>query len=124
MVKNVSKVVYQPDTQSTDSYIVIVNADEFKKWHDGDKTIPLIEVVDAFDVFHSNQGAQGHLNRASKQQLDSVFGSSNETDCVTQILEKGSLQITAGGNNKYGSTNDAQSGHNMTSRGAGGAGGR
>ncbi|CAD6957004.1 unnamed protein product [Tilletia laevis] len=118
MVKNVSKVVYQPDTQSTDSYIVIVNADEFKK------TIPLIEVVDAFDVFHSNQGAQGHLNRASKQQLDSVFGSSNETDCVTQILEKGSLQITAGGNNKYGSTNDAQSGHNMTSRGAGGAGGR
>ncbi|CAD6892552.1 unnamed protein product [Tilletia controversa] len=113
MVKNVSKVVYQPDTQSTDSYIVIVNADEFKKWHDG-----------AFDVFHSNQGAQGHLNRASKQQLDSVFGSSNETDCVTQILEKGSLQITAGGNNKYGSTNDAQSGHNMTSRGAGGAGGR
>ncbi|KAE8221451.1 hypothetical protein CF319_g5196 [Tilletia indica] len=123
MVKNVSKVVYKPDTQSTDTYIVIVEPNEYKKWADGDKTIPLTEVVDSFDVFHTNQGAQGHLNRASKQQLDSIFGSSNETDCVTQILEKGTLQVTSA-SEKSSTSNDAQQGHNTRSRGAGGTGGR
>ncbi|KAE8260627.1 hypothetical protein A4X13_0g245 [Tilletia indica] len=117
MVKNVSKVVYKPDTQSTDTYIVIVEPNEYKK------TIPLTEVVDSFDVFHTNQGAQGHLNRASKQQLDSIFGSSNETDCVTQILEKGTLQVTSA-SEKSSTSNDAQQGHNTRSRGAGGTGGR
>ena len=28
MTKNVTKVAYKPDTQSTDEYLVIVNADE------------------------------------------------------------------------------------------------
>ncbi|KAK0524048.1 hypothetical protein OC834_005679 [Tilletia horrida] len=107
-----SKVVYKPDTQSTDSYIVIVNPLEFKKWSDG-----------AFDVFHTNQGAQGHLNRASKQQLDAVFGSTNDTDCVTQVLEKGVLQQSAAGE-KYTTTNAGQQGHNVRSRGSAGTGGR
>ncbi|KAL9940906.1 hypothetical protein V8E36_000394 [Tilletia maclaganii] len=123
MPQTISKVVYQPDTQSTDTYSVIVNADEYKKWHDGGETIPLAEVVDSFDVFHSNQGAQGHLNRASKQQLDAVFGSTNDNDVVTAVLEKGSLQQVAAGN-KYGTSNDAQQGHNVRSRGSGATGGR
>ncbi|KAK0538135.1 hypothetical protein OC842_001384 [Tilletia horrida] len=120
-----SKVVYKPDTQSTDSYIVIVNPLEFKKWSDGVSaaTIPLTEVVDSFDVFHTNQGAQGHLNRASKQQLDAVFGSTNDTDCVTQVLEKGVLQQSAAGE-KYTTTNAGQQGHNVRSRGSAGTGGR
>ncbi|KAK0569182.1 hypothetical protein OC861_001218 [Tilletia horrida] len=112
MAKTVAKVVYKPDTQSTDSYIVIVNPEEYKKWKDG-----------AFEIFHSTQGAQGHLNRTSKQELDAIFGSTKEDDCVTHVLQKGTLQITSAGD-KYTTSNDAQQGHNQVSRGAAGHGGR
>ncbi|KAK0558045.1 hypothetical protein OC846_000037 [Tilletia horrida] len=123
MAKTVAKVVYKPDTQSTDSYIVIVNPEEYKKWKDGGHTIPLVDVVDSFEIFHSTQGAQGHLNRTSKQELDAIFGSTKEDDCVTHVLQKGTLQITSAGD-KYTTSNDAQQGHNQVSRGAAGHGGR
>ncbi|KAL1739994.1 ribosome maturation protein [Schizophyllum fasciatum] len=93
MTKNVTKVVYKPDSQSTDEYIVIVNADEYKRWKDGDKTIPLVEVVDAFEVYFSNQGNQGILGRASKQQLDSVFGTTKDDEVVTKVLEAGITRV-------------------------------
>ena len=53
--------------------------------------MPLVEVVGSFDVFHSGQGSQGLLERPSKQQLEAVFGTSNETDIVEQILSKGKI---------------------------------
>ena len=46
----------------------------------------------AFKVFFSNQGSQGILGEASKQQLDSVFGTHKDIDVVQQLLEKGSAQ--------------------------------
>jgi hypothetical protein len=49
-MKTFHKVVYKPDSQSTDEFMVIVNAEEYKKWIKGDKTIPLADVVDSFDV--------------------------------------------------------------------------
>lgn len=58
------------------------------------RTIPLADVVDSFDVFHTGQGAQGIMGRPSKQQLDTVFGSHTDTDVVLQILEKGQLQAS------------------------------
>lgn len=101
MTKSLTKVVYKPDTQSTDEYIVFVNPAEYKKWKAGDKTIPLAEVVDSFKMFYSNQGAQGILGAPSKQQLDTIFGTTKDVDCMTQILEKGKDQagngISAGG---------------------------
>jgi len=45
-------------------------------------SIPLVDVVDSFDVFHTGQGAQGLLDRAPKSVLDSVFGTTNEVRCV------------------------------------------
>ncbi|KAN0064158.1 hypothetical protein ACQY0O_003325 [Thecaphora frezii] len=95
MVKSFHKVVYKPDSQSTDEYIVIVNGDVYQKWIKGDKTIPLVEVVDAFQVFHSGQGAQGLLGRVSKQQLDAVFGTTKEDDAVVTVLERGQLQAAS-----------------------------
>ncbi|KAG1752529.1 DUF1960-domain-containing protein [Suillus paluster] len=101
MTKSLTKVVYKPDTQSTDEFIVIVNPAEYKKWKAGGKTIALAEVVDAFKVFFSNQGAQGILGAPSKQQLDTTFGTTNDVDVMTQILEKGKEQsgngISSGG---------------------------
>ncbi|KAF5322782.1 hypothetical protein D9619_000601 [Psilocybe cf. subviscida] len=92
MPATLTKVVYKPDTQSTEEYTVIVNPEEYKKWIDGDTTIPLAQVVDSFKVFHSTQGSQGILGQASNQQLDTVFGTSNEDDVVEHILKNGKSQ--------------------------------
>ncbi|KAJ7640629.1 ribosome maturation protein [Mycena rosella] len=91
-----SKVIYKPDPQSTDEYTVIVNSEEFKKWKEGGVSIPLADVVDSFQVFFSGQGAQGLLNKPSKQQLDTVFGTNKDVDVVTIMLEKGREQGSDG----------------------------
>ncbi|OSX59397.1 hypothetical protein POSPLADRAFT_1041011 [Postia placenta MAD-698-R-SB12] len=100
MVRALTKVVYKPDSQSTDEFTVIVNPAEFKKWKEGGTTIALTEVVDSFQVFFSNQGAQGILGTPSKQQLENVFGSSKDVDVIERILKQGQEQagkgVTAG----------------------------
>ncbi|KAH7930649.1 DUF1960-domain-containing protein [Leucogyrophana mollusca] len=96
MTKSITKVVYKPDSQSTDEYIAIVDPVEYKKWKAGGKTIPLANVVDTFEVFHSGQGAQGILGRPSKQQLDTIFGSTKDVDVITIILQKGTAQAGEG----------------------------
>ena len=104
--------------------MVIVNGDEYKKWIKGDKTIPLADVVDSFDVFHTGTGAQGIMGRPSKQLLDTVFESHKDVDVVTHILERGQLQ-TASQKEAYSTTNDAKQAQNTTSKGSGaGFGGR
>ncbi|PWZ00433.1 DUF1960-domain-containing protein [Testicularia cyperi] len=123
-MKSFHKVVYKPDSQSTDEFMVIVNAEEYQKWIKGDKSIPLADVVDSFDVFHTGQGAQGIMGRPSKQHLDAVFDSTKDVDVVTIILERGQLQA-ASNKDGYSTTNDAKHGSNTVSKGAGGGfGGR
>lgn len=123
-MKTFHKVVFKPDSQSTDEFMVIVNGDEYKKWIKGDKTIPLADVVDSFDVFHTGTGAQGIMGRPSKQLLDTVFDTHKDVDVVTHILERGQLQ-TASHKDAYSTTNDAKQGQNTTSHGSGGGfGGR
>lgn len=46
----------------------------------------------AFDIFFSNQGSQGQLGKASKQQLSTVFGTSNEDEAVKKLLELGTAK--------------------------------
>ena len=46
----------------------------------------------AFNVFHSTQGAQGKLGQASHQQLDTCFGTHKDVDVVTFILNNGKVQ--------------------------------
>ena len=50
-------------------------------------------------------GAQGILDGASNQQLDSEFGTHKEEDVVAQILEKGNVQET---------TSDARQGERVS----------
>ncbi|KAL5507834.1 hypothetical protein ACEPAH_5452 [Sanghuangporus vaninii] len=93
MVKALTKVVYKPNTQSTEEFIMIVNGSEYKKWKEGattPSTIPLTEVVDSFKVFHSSTGHTGHLGEASKQQLENTFGTSKDIDVATKLLKEGS----------------------------------
>jgi ribosome maturation protein Sdo1 len=119
MTKSLTKVVYKPDTQSTDEFIVIVNPAEFKKWKAGDRTIPLAEVVDSFKVFYSNQGAQGILGTPSKQQLDTIFGTTKDVDVMTQILEKGKDQAGNGFTSGMTATNVARGSFSIDSKGKG-----
>ncbi|KAJ7490288.1 ribosome maturation protein [Mycena galericulata] len=93
-----SKVIYKPDSQSTDEYTVVVDTAEYHKWKEsgGDSTIPLAQVLDSFDVFYSAQGAQGVLGKASNQQLDTIFETHVDVDVCKIILEKGREQGTDG----------------------------
>jgi len=120
MAKTVTRVIYKPDSQATDEYIVIVNPDEYKKYKDGDTTIPLADVVDSFKILHSGQGNQGILGTASNQQLDTVFGTHKDVDVVTIILEKGKVQASEGvGSTSSGNTNAARGSIGIDSRGKG-----
>ncbi|TFK99119.1 DUF1960-domain-containing protein [Pterulicium gracile] len=125
MVKSLSKVVFKPDTQSTNEYIVIVNSEEFKKWKEGvplfpDTSIPLAEVVDSFGVFHSGQGSQGLLGQVSNQELDSVFGTHKDIDVVEKILAEGRFQSGEGIKGAgWGATNDSKGSGFVDTRGGG-----
>ncbi|PAV21352.1 hypothetical protein PNOK_0397900 [Pyrrhoderma noxium] len=92
MVKALTKVIFKPDSQSTEEYIMIVNGQEYKKWKEGGNSIPLTEVVDSFKIFVSAQGKQGHLGEASKQQLENIFGSSKDIVVAEKLLKEGVAQ--------------------------------
>lgn len=46
----------------------------------------------AFDIFYTEQGNQGHLGKASKQQLDTVFGTSKDDEAVKKLIELGTAK--------------------------------
>ncbi|XP_006456804.1 hypothetical protein AGABI2DRAFT_195798 [Agaricus bisporus var. bisporus H97] len=92
MPKNLTLVVYKPDSQSTDEYMVYVNFAEYRKWKDGDTSIPLVDVVDSYSVYHTGQGTQGLQKTPSNQQLDTIFGTHKDVDVVQFILKNGKLQ--------------------------------
>ncbi|GAA6005731.1 hypothetical protein JCM10207_005315 [Rhodosporidiobolus poonsookiae] len=118
MVKSFHKAVYKPDSQSTDEYIVVVgDVDAANKWIGGDRTIPLVEIVDSFDVFHTGQGSQGIFQRPSKQDLDNIFNSHNENDVVETILSKGRI-ISSDTPHQFADRNSAKSGSYQVSNGA------
>ncbi|KAF8592756.1 DUF1960-domain-containing protein [Ramaria rubella] len=87
MPAQLHKVIYKPDTQSTEEYMLIVSREDYNKWREGDTSIPLSQVVEC-----NVQGNQGKLGKASKQQLETVFGTSRDDDVVKFILEKGTMQ--------------------------------
>ncbi|BGP28989.1 hypothetical protein JCM10296v2_000725 [Rhodotorula toruloides] len=104
------KAVYKPDSMSTDEFIIIV----------GDlagASIPLVEVVDSFDVFHTGQGSQGVLSRASKQELENIFSTTNEDEIVQIVLEKGRI-VSSNTPHQWAGTNDQRSGSYQTAHGA------
>ncbi|KAI6034487.1 hypothetical protein PISMIDRAFT_672641 [Pisolithus microcarpus 441] len=119
MVNSVAKIVYRPDTQSTDEFVAMVNTAEFKKWKSGDTSIPLADVVDSFEVFHSSQGI---LLRPSRQQLENVFGTSKDVDVLTTILQNGKEQPVNGFASGVGISNITRTSAVIDSKGKGTSG--
>jgi len=103
MPNSLTKVVYRPNTESTEEFILIVNPVEYNKWK-GDRTIPLMEVVDSFQVFHCLQGAQGNhkMGSATRQTLETVFGTAREDEVARMVLERGEVQSGNGFNSGTG----------------------
>ncbi|KAJ7572554.1 ribosome maturation protein [Mycena floridula] len=116
MTKSLTKVIYKPDSQSTEEYTIIVNPEEYKKWKDGDTTIPIAEVVDSFAVFVSSQGSQGILGAPSKQQLDTTFGTHNDVAVAEKMLQLGKAQ-SGDGITSSGGTSNVTRGSNVVDRG-------
>jgi len=121
MGKSVHKVIYKPSSQSTEEYIVIVDPEEYNKWKEGDTSIALTFVVESFDIFHSTQGNQGKLGRASKQQLETEFKTSDEDKVIDFILKNGTLQSSDKIGTGGASLNDSRGSANTDTRGSGGS---
>ncbi|EXJ92674.1 hypothetical protein A1O3_01226 [Capronia epimyces CBS 606.96] len=87
---NVTKVFYKGET---DDFIVFVESlDDLAAWKK-DKSIPLAQVVDAFQIMVTHKhGAQGQLDSASKASLENEFGTHNEDEIIKKILEEGQPQ--------------------------------
>jgi len=81
----------------------------------------LADVVDSFQIFHTGQGAQGILGKPSKQQLDTVFGTHNDVEVLTIVLEKGVAQ-SAEGIHYGGTTNATRGSAVVNTRGKGSTG--
>jgi hypothetical protein len=83
----------------------------------------LTQYVSAFQVFHTGQGAQGIMGRPSNQQLDNVFGTHNEIEVITIVLQKGVAQpseaIHSGG---YGYMNATRGSAVIDTKGKGNTG--
>lgn len=57
-------------------------------------------------MFFSNQGGQGLLGKPSKQQLETVFGTSVDVDVINLMIQRGKEQSgDAVQANSFGTTN-------------------
>lgn len=100
---HITRVIYKADPMSTDEYLVIVNQEAYVSWKNGDRTIPLADVVDSFQILSSGQGQQGIMGQISKQQMHSIFGTTKEDEAIIKILEEGTMQAgTLKGNDSSG----------------------
>ncbi|KAJ9100912.1 hypothetical protein QFC20_005328 [Naganishia adeliensis] len=88
MTKEISIVSLAPfeksHIQHTKVYMVIVNEDEYKKWKGGDKTIPIVQVVDGMLLFTSDTGVTGQWRTPSAGEVASDFDNYNPDGSVKE----------------------------------------
>jgi len=91
-----------------EDFIIFVDGeDSVQKWKK-DKSTPLAQVVSGFKIFVTHkQGSQGVMDAASHSTLENEFGTHNEDECMSKILEKGTVQ-TSENPERQGPTNDTK----------------
>ncbi|EPZ33057.1 hypothetical protein ROZALSC1DRAFT_29269 [Rozella allomycis CSF55] len=90
---SITRVVYKDKHHhgTQEEFFVLVNPDSLEKWRK-DKTIPLVEVVESFDVFTiASGGHTGISDRPSKQMLAKYFETENTTEIIQKILQSGEV---------------------------------
>ncbi|RIB10441.1 ribosome maturation protein, partial [Gigaspora rosea] len=72
-----------------DEFFVFANPDLVYQWRK-DKTIPLVDVVQNFEVYETyNGGNEGIAGHPSKQKLENCFGTSDYGEVIQQIIQEG-----------------------------------
>jgi len=101
-----SKVHFKGENED---YIVFIDdQDSLKKYKEGDKSVPLADVVQSFKIFVTHKhGAQGTYDGASNATLDNEFGTHEPEEVIKKILEKGTLQESEF-QERSGSKNDSK----------------
>jgi ribosome maturation protein Sdo1 len=70
--------------------IVLLVDEEMYDRYQKDKSIPIAQVVDSFEVFrYEHPGKSGKLAKPSKQDLTDVFGFTNDDKIAAFMLEHG-----------------------------------
>ncbi|KAF8313254.1 hypothetical protein DL93DRAFT_2137855 [Clavulina sp. PMI_390] len=72
------------------------------------RSVALSLVVDSFEIFVSEQGNQGLLGRASKQQLETVFGKISEDEMIETIIQNGIPKPGESISKGFGGGNDSR----------------
>ena len=71
-------------------------------------------------MFFTNQGTQGILGRASKQQLENTFATTVEMEVLQQVLEKGKPEHSEGiRSSNMGATNFTMGSQTVDTKGKG-----
>lgn len=101
------KLTYTPHhTKANDhpnTMVLLVDEEAFDKYVAGDKTIPLAEVVDSFDVMKfTNPGREGTLGKPSKAELEAAFGTSKAEDIAEFMINNGSIHGKSNNKSKKG----------------------
>lgn len=85
-----SKVVLKGSDNT--EFFVIANEGMVEKWR-SDKSTPLVEVVQSFDIFTTNSGGNtGEYISPSKGLLESNFNTTNDDDIVKKIVAEGEVK--------------------------------
>ncbi|KAG5997270.1 hypothetical protein E4U52_004576 [Claviceps spartinae] len=102
-----SKVHFQG--RNDDFLIFVDDVEEYKKWKNGDTTIPLAQFVSTFKVFLTHkQGTQGTYDAAPKNVLSAEFDTEDVDEVIKKILLSGNMQ-TVEMPARQGVTNDSMS---------------
>ncbi|KAL2207271.1 DUF1960-domain-containing protein [Sarocladium strictum] len=102
-----TKVHYKKNEE--DFLVFVDDVEAYKKFRDGDTTIPMAHFMSAFKIFTTNkQGAQGMYDTAPKNVLSAAFDTEDEDSIIKEILQKGDFQ-TVDMPSRQGATNDSKS---------------
>lgn len=83
----------QTSNDNPSTMVLMVHTDTFHQY-EKDKSIPLAQVVDSFDIFKYQHGRSGKLAKPSQRELEDTFGTTKEDVIVQIMLEKGKLHGT------------------------------
>ncbi|CAG8624097.1 2146_t:CDS:2 [Acaulospora morrowiae] len=90
-----TRVVYKNKEKSSDEFVIFANPNMIEKWRE-DKTIPIIDVVQSFQIFEYHGGHTGHASQPTASQLSTMFDTTDKTEIIKEILENGVIKSFTG----------------------------
>ncbi|KAK9765147.1 hypothetical protein K7432_006757 [Basidiobolus ranarum] len=90
------QVVFSDKEKSNSEFFIYIHPEIYTQWKT-DKSIPITRVVQAFNIYITRNGSStGVAETPSNQELENVFGTSNDTAVVEHILNHGTVKGNSG----------------------------